>query len=110
MEVLLTGGDTELGRTIAEGFRDDGHTVTLIGARRDDLEVAAKEIEVDAIVFDNTDPAAWRRPATCSPTTSTPSSTCPRLAGTPATRAPTRCPSWRPPGAPRWTPPCCRPC
>ena len=25
MEVLVTGGDTDLGRTIAEGFRDAGH-------------------------------------------------------------------------------------
>jgi hypothetical protein len=42
MEVLVTGGDTDLGRTIAEGFRDEGHQVVLTGARRDDLEVAAK--------------------------------------------------------------------
>jgi NAD(P)-dependent dehydrogenase (short-subunit alcohol dehydrogenase family) len=58
MDMLLTGGDTELGRTIAEGFRDAGHTVLLAGARRDDLEVAAKELEVDSIVFDNTDAAS----------------------------------------------------
>src|SRR5882757_8648529 len=58
VEVLVTGGDTELGRAVAEGFHNDGHTVTLLGARRDDLEVAAKEIEADAIVCDNTDPAA----------------------------------------------------
>src|SRR3979490_1845811 len=58
MEVLLTGGDTELGRTIAEGFRDAGHRVVIAGSRRDDLEVAAKELDVDAIVFDNTDPAS----------------------------------------------------
>ncbi|MCT7661958.1 SDR family oxidoreductase [Mycobacterium deserti] len=58
MDVLVTGGDTDLGRTIAEGFRDAGHNVTLAGARRDDLEVAAKELDVDAIVFDNTDPAS----------------------------------------------------
>src|SRR5882757_10929396 len=58
MEVLVTGGDTDLGRTIAEGFRDAGHRVVIAGARRDDLEVAAKELEVDAIVFDNTDPAS----------------------------------------------------
>ncbi|MCW2691304.1 MAG: dehydrogenase, short-chain alcohol dehydrogenase like protein [Mycobacterium sp.] len=57
MEVLVTGGDTELGRTIAEGFRDAGHNVVITGARRDDLEVAAKELDVDAIVCDNTDPA-----------------------------------------------------
>src|SRR5690349_8240606 len=58
MEVLVTGGDTDLGRTVAEGFRDAGHRVVIAGARRDDLEVAAKELDVDAIVFDNTDPAS----------------------------------------------------
>ena len=46
MDVLLTGGDTELGRAIAEGFRDDGHRVVIAGSRRDDLEVAAKELDV----------------------------------------------------------------
>jgi NAD(P)-dependent dehydrogenase (short-subunit alcohol dehydrogenase family) len=58
MEVLVTGGDTDLGRTIAEGFRDAGHRVVIAGARRDDLEVTAKELDVDAIVFDNTDPSS----------------------------------------------------
>ena len=58
VEVLVTGGDTELGRAVAEGFRDAGHTMTLAGARRDDLEVAAKELEADAIVCDTTDPAS----------------------------------------------------
>jgi NAD(P)-dependent dehydrogenase (short-subunit alcohol dehydrogenase family) len=58
MEVLVTGGDTDLGRTVAEGFRDAGHLVMIAGARRDDLEVAAKELDVDGIVFDNTDPAS----------------------------------------------------
>ena len=63
VEVLVTGGDTELGRAVAEGFRDAGHTITLAGARRDDLEVAAKELEADAIVCDNTDPASLFYPA-----------------------------------------------
>ena len=58
MEVLVIGGDTELGRAVAEGFRDAGHTITLAGACRDDLEVAAKELEADAIVCDTTDPAS----------------------------------------------------
>ena len=57
-EVLVTGGDTELGRTVAEGFRDDGHKVTLVGADRHDLEITAKELDVDAIVCDTTDPAS----------------------------------------------------
>ena len=58
MEVLVTGGDTELGRTIAQGFSDAGHSVVIAGARRDDLEVTAKELDVDYIVVDNTDPAS----------------------------------------------------
>ncbi len=58
MEVLVTGGDADLGRTVAEGFRDAGHRVVIAGAHRDDLEVAAKELDVDAIVFDHTDPAS----------------------------------------------------
>ncbi|CAN5547111.1 SDR family oxidoreductase [soil metagenome] len=58
MEVLVTGGDTEVGRAIAEGFRDAGHRVVISGARRDELEVAAKELDVDAIVVDHTDPAS----------------------------------------------------
>jgi len=58
VDVLVTGGDTELGRTVAEGFRDDGHKVTLVGARRSDLEIAAKELDVDAIVCDTTDAAS----------------------------------------------------
>jgi NAD(P)-dependent dehydrogenase (short-subunit alcohol dehydrogenase family) len=56
MEVLVTGGDTELGRAVAEGFRDAGHKVVISGARRDELEVAAKELDVDAIICDPTDP------------------------------------------------------
>ncbi|OBI88805.1 SDR family oxidoreductase [Mycobacterium sp. 1245805.9] len=58
VEVLVTGGDTDLGRVVAEGFRDDGHKVTLVGARRSDLEIAAKELDVDAIVCDTSDPAS----------------------------------------------------
>jgi NAD(P)-dependent dehydrogenase (short-subunit alcohol dehydrogenase family) len=57
VEVLVTGGDTELGRAVAEGFHNEGHTITLVGACRDDLEVAAKEIDADAIVCETTDPA-----------------------------------------------------
>ncbi len=58
VEVLVTGGDTELGRTVAEGFRDGGHKVTLVGAHRSDLEIAAKELDADGIVCDTTDPAS----------------------------------------------------
>ena len=58
VEVLVTGGDTDLGRVVAEGFREDGHKVTLAGARRGDLEVVAKELDVDAIVCDTMDPSS----------------------------------------------------
>ncbi len=61
MDVLVTGCDTDLGRTIAESFSDAGHNVVLAGCRRDDVEVVAKELDVSAdrvIVFDNTDPAS----------------------------------------------------
>ena len=58
MEVLVSGGDTELGRAVAEGFRDAGHNVVILGANRDDLEIAAKELEVTAVVCDPTDPVS----------------------------------------------------
>ncbi|AWV49112.1 short chain dehydrogenase [Mycobacterium leprae Kyoto-2] len=58
VDVLVTGGNTDLGRTIAEGFRNDGHKVTLVGPRRADLEVVAKELDVDTIVCNTTDPAS----------------------------------------------------
>jgi NAD(P)-dependent dehydrogenase (short-subunit alcohol dehydrogenase family) len=57
VDVLVTGGDTELGRAVAESFRDDGHKVTFLGAHRDQLEVNAKEVDVDALVCDTTDAA-----------------------------------------------------
>lgn len=58
MDVLITGADTELGRTIAESFCEAGHTVLLGGSRRDDLEVLGKELDSDVCVFDSTDPAS----------------------------------------------------
>ncbi len=56
MDVLVTGGDTDLGRTIAAGFVDAGHNVVIAGAHRDEIELAAKELDVESLVFDNTDP------------------------------------------------------
>lgn len=58
MDVLVTGGDTDLGRTIAGTFKDDGHRVVIAGARRAELEIAAKELDVDAVTCDCTDPAS----------------------------------------------------
>lgn len=61
MDVLVTGCDTDLGRKVAQGFCEAGHDVVLAGSRREELEVAAKDLEVSdehVIVFDNTDPAS----------------------------------------------------
>ncbi|ORV45552.1 short-chain dehydrogenase [Mycolicibacter engbaekii] len=58
MDVLVTGGDTELGRVIAEGFSEAGHKVTLAGLRGPELEVAAKELDAQAVVCDTSDPAS----------------------------------------------------
>lgn len=110
MEVLVTGRDTDLGRTMAEGFRNDGHKVTLVGARRGDLEVAAKELDVDAVVCDTTDPTSLTEARGLFPVTWTPSSTCQRRPGMPVTRAPTRCPTRPTPGAMRSTRRCSRWC
>ncbi|MBU9765263.1 SDR family oxidoreductase [Mycobacterium sp. TNTM28] len=66
-EVLVTGGDTELGRTIAAGFLEAGHNVVIAGARREDLELAAKQLDVASVVFDNTDPASVENARTLFP-------------------------------------------
>ncbi|MGE2729116.1 SDR family oxidoreductase [Mycolicibacterium vaccae] len=58
MDVLITGSDTDLGRTIAQSFSEAGHNLVLTGRRADELEVTAKELDVDALVFDSTDPAS----------------------------------------------------
>lgn len=61
MDVLVTGCDTDLGRTIAEHYCDAGHTVVLAGSRREDLEVTAKQLDLSdsqVVLFDNTDPAS----------------------------------------------------
>lgn len=55
MDVLITGADSELGRTVAETFRAAGHQVVVSGVRRDELELVAKELDVDAIVCDPAD-------------------------------------------------------
>ena len=110
MEVLVTGGDTDLGRTVAEGFRDAGHRVVIAGARRDDLEVAAKELDVDAIVLDNTDPASLEEARGQFPHHLDTIVNVPPRAGTPATRAPTRWPTSPRHGATPWTRPPFRRC
>lgn len=61
MDVLVTGGDTELGRAVAEGFSDAGHKVTLAGMRGPELEIAAKELDAEAVVCDNTDPSSLQQ-------------------------------------------------
>ncbi|ORB29835.1 SDR family oxidoreductase [Mycolicibacterium parafortuitum] len=58
MDVLVTGCDTDLGRTIAQSFHDAGHKVYVSGRRRDELEVLAKELDTDVFVFDSADPGS----------------------------------------------------
>ena len=55
IDVLITGADSELGRTVAETFRAAGHQVVVSGVRRDELELVAKELDVDAVVCDPSD-------------------------------------------------------
>ena len=57
MEVLVTGGDTALGRAVAESFRAAGHQLTLAGVNRRDLKEAAAQLEAKAVVCDSIDPA-----------------------------------------------------
>lgn len=57
MEVLVTGADTEVGRAVAAGFLDAGHNVVVSGRLRDDLEILAKELDVDYVVCDTADAA-----------------------------------------------------
>ncbi|WP_194786951.1 SDR family oxidoreductase [Mycobacteroides abscessus] len=56
MDVLVTGAVNEVGRAVAAEFRNAGHRVVITGPNADELEIAAKELEVDAIVCDNADP------------------------------------------------------
>lgn len=58
MDVLVTGADSELGRIVAENFRSAGHHVVVSGSRRDELEIVAKELDVDAVVCDHADAAS----------------------------------------------------
>lgn len=61
MDVLITGCDTDLGRTIAQNFAQAGHDLILAAARRQELEVLAKELDVAdsrTITVDNSDPQA----------------------------------------------------
>lgn len=67
MEVLVTGGDTELGHAVAEAFCTAGHHVTLTGARREQLQEIAQRLDVDAIACDNTDAASLAEARTLFP-------------------------------------------
>ncbi len=58
MDVLVTGADGELGRTVADGFRRAGHRVVLAGWAAHERESAAGDRPDGAIVCDPTDPAS----------------------------------------------------
>lgn len=56
MDVLVTGAVNEVGRAVAAAFRGAGHHVVITGSSTDDLAIVAKELEVDSVACDNTDP------------------------------------------------------
>lgn len=56
MDVLITGADTDLGRSVAEGFAAAGHRLALTGMGADGLDAVAHELSADAVVCDPTDP------------------------------------------------------
>ena len=56
--VVVTGGGTGIGRAVAAEFRKTGDAVTITGRRAELLERAAQELDVAAVPFDASDPAA----------------------------------------------------
>lgn len=73
MDVLVTGADSELGRMVAGTFKTAGHRSCMAcGA---ELELVAKELDVDAVVCDNADPVSLLMRGCGSRRTWTPSST-----------------------------------
>lgn len=57
MDVLITGADTDLGRSVAERFSTAGHRLVLTGTGADALDSAARGFGADAVVLDPADPA-----------------------------------------------------
>ena len=58
MDVVVTGADTDLGRVVAEGFAWAGHRVVVAGADAEALDRTARDLQADAVVCDNSDPAS----------------------------------------------------
>ena len=58
MDVLITGADTDLGRSVAEGFSAAGHRLVLTGMDADALDSVARGAGADAVVVDPNDPAS----------------------------------------------------
>ncbi len=58
MEVLITGADTGVGRSIAEAFHAAGHRLVITGTRAADVDLVARDLGVQAVVCDCTDPAS----------------------------------------------------
>jgi NAD(P)-dependent dehydrogenase (short-subunit alcohol dehydrogenase family) len=58
MNVLVIGGDTELGCTVADGFHRDGYRVILTGSDAEVLDRTARGLGAEAVVCETTDPAS----------------------------------------------------
>jgi NADP-dependent 3-hydroxy acid dehydrogenase YdfG len=57
---LITGGGTGIGAATARALAAEGAKVTLLGRRREPLEVVAGQIGATAIACDVTDRGAYR--------------------------------------------------
>ena len=58
MDVLVTGADTVVGRTIAQAYHAAGHRLVVTGTHRDELESVARELGADAVICDCADPTS----------------------------------------------------
>jgi 3-oxoacyl-[acyl-carrier protein] reductase len=60
--IVVTGGGTGIGRAVSTRFAEDGHSVTIVGRRREVLRVTAEELrserglDVTPVVCDLADP------------------------------------------------------
>ena len=52
MEILVTGVDSTVGRTVAEAFRAADHRLLVAGANRAYVEQVATELRADGVVCD----------------------------------------------------------
>ena len=67
MEILVTGVDSTVGRTVAEAFRAADHRLLVAGAHREDVEQTATQLQADGVVCDSSDPTSLAEASTRLP-------------------------------------------